>query len=186
MHLTPMPSALLARRLRSRLWCQKQVGAGDRGRSLNNMTRFILVFYLSLSTSLLSHAAGVSWNLPMWWYGSKYSLSLSTSEIEKHSLPWSNVDLPPPLSQMEAIKLAVAQMKRIFPKTKWYLQSVQLFCHAATEEESSNRWYYTVSFANTNKSQQVKQEDGTEYEVTESFHISVFLDGTIAFPSKAD
>jgi len=33
MHLTPMPSALLARRLRSRLWCQKQVGAGDRGRS---------------------------------------------------------------------------------------------------------------------------------------------------------
>ncbi len=33
MHLTPMPSALLARRLRSRLWCQKQVGASDRGRS---------------------------------------------------------------------------------------------------------------------------------------------------------
>ena len=32
MHLTPMPSALLARRLRSRLGCQKQVGAGDRGR----------------------------------------------------------------------------------------------------------------------------------------------------------
>jgi hypothetical protein len=28
MHLTPMPSALLARRLRSSLWCQKQVGAG--------------------------------------------------------------------------------------------------------------------------------------------------------------
>jgi len=28
-----MPSALLARRLRSRLWCQKQVGAGHRGRS---------------------------------------------------------------------------------------------------------------------------------------------------------
>jgi hypothetical protein len=33
MHLTPMPSALLARRLRSRLWRQKQVGASDRGRS---------------------------------------------------------------------------------------------------------------------------------------------------------
>jgi len=32
MHLTPMPSALLARRLRSSLWCQKQVGASDRGR----------------------------------------------------------------------------------------------------------------------------------------------------------
>ena len=30
--LTPMPSALLARRLRSSLWCQKQVGAGHRGR----------------------------------------------------------------------------------------------------------------------------------------------------------
>jgi len=29
--LTPMPSALFARRLRSRLWCQKQVGASDRG-----------------------------------------------------------------------------------------------------------------------------------------------------------
>ena len=28
-----MPPALLARRLRSRLWCQKQVGASDRGRS---------------------------------------------------------------------------------------------------------------------------------------------------------
>jgi len=33
MDLTPMPSALLARRLRSSLWCQKQVGAGHRGRS---------------------------------------------------------------------------------------------------------------------------------------------------------
>jgi hypothetical protein len=32
-HLTTMPSALLARRLRSSLWCQKQVVAGDRGRS---------------------------------------------------------------------------------------------------------------------------------------------------------
>ena len=35
--LTTMPSALLARRLRSRLWCQKQVVAGHRGRSLRNM-----------------------------------------------------------------------------------------------------------------------------------------------------
>jgi len=33
MDLTPMPAALLSRRLRSRLWCQKQVGAGHRGRS---------------------------------------------------------------------------------------------------------------------------------------------------------
>ena len=33
MDLTAMPSALLARRLRSRLGCQKQVGAGHRGRS---------------------------------------------------------------------------------------------------------------------------------------------------------
>ncbi len=32
MHLTTMPAALLARRLRSRLWCQKQVVAGDWGR----------------------------------------------------------------------------------------------------------------------------------------------------------
>ena len=30
--LIPVPSGLLARRLRSRLWCQKQVGAGHRGR----------------------------------------------------------------------------------------------------------------------------------------------------------
>jgi len=40
MHLTPMPSALLARRLRSRLWCQKQVGAGDRGRWANKYRFF--------------------------------------------------------------------------------------------------------------------------------------------------
>jgi len=33
MDLTAMPSALLARRLRGRLWCQKQVVIGDRGRS---------------------------------------------------------------------------------------------------------------------------------------------------------
>jgi len=33
MDLTTMRSALLARRLRSRLWRQKQVVAGDRGRS---------------------------------------------------------------------------------------------------------------------------------------------------------
>jgi len=32
--LTTMPLALLARRLRSSLWCQKQVVAGHRGRSL--------------------------------------------------------------------------------------------------------------------------------------------------------
>ena len=30
--LIPMPAALLARRLRSSLWCQKQVGIPDRGR----------------------------------------------------------------------------------------------------------------------------------------------------------
>ena len=34
MHLIPMPSALLACRLLGRLGCQKQVGIGDRGRSL--------------------------------------------------------------------------------------------------------------------------------------------------------
>ena len=33
MDLTTMPAALLARRLRSSLWCQKQVVAGHRGRS---------------------------------------------------------------------------------------------------------------------------------------------------------
>jgi len=37
MQLIPMPSALLARRLRSRLWCQKQVGIPDRGRSPRNI-----------------------------------------------------------------------------------------------------------------------------------------------------
>ena len=37
MDLTTMPSALLARRLRSSLWCQKQVVAGHRGRSRRNM-----------------------------------------------------------------------------------------------------------------------------------------------------
>jgi len=37
MHLTTMPSALLARRLRSSLWCQKQVVASDRGRSRKYM-----------------------------------------------------------------------------------------------------------------------------------------------------
>jgi len=31
--LIPVPSGLLAFRLRSKLWCQKQVGASDRGRS---------------------------------------------------------------------------------------------------------------------------------------------------------
>ena len=36
MQLIPMPSALLARRLRSSLWCQKQVGIPDRGRSAEN------------------------------------------------------------------------------------------------------------------------------------------------------
>ena len=43
MHLTPMPSALLARRLRSRLWCQKQVGAGDRVRSAKKYMRYLLI-----------------------------------------------------------------------------------------------------------------------------------------------
>jgi len=50
MHLTPMPSALLARRLRSRLWCQKQVGAGDRGRSalaLLISTGILIALYLA-------------------------------------------------------------------------------------------------------------------------------------------
>ena len=80
------------------------------------------------------------------------------------------MDTTPPLSQVEAIRLAVVQMNKNFPEAKWYLQSVQLFCHAAAYEEKSNRWFYTISFANNNKSQKVKQEDGTEFEVTESFH----------------
>lgn len=36
MHVTAMPSAPLARRLRSSLWCQKQVVAGDSGRRQRN------------------------------------------------------------------------------------------------------------------------------------------------------
>jgi hypothetical protein len=32
--LIPVPSGLLARRLQSRLWCQKQAGIPHRGRSL--------------------------------------------------------------------------------------------------------------------------------------------------------
>ena len=32
MHLTPITTALLAFRLRNRLWCQKQAGIGDAGR----------------------------------------------------------------------------------------------------------------------------------------------------------
>jgi len=50
-----MPSALLARRLRSRLWCQKQVGIGHRGRSVKNksMTRH-LPFLIGLL--LLTHS----------------------------------------------------------------------------------------------------------------------------------
>ena len=44
-----MPSALLARRLRSRLGCQKQVVAGDRGRSRNNMSRAFLFAFVLLA-----------------------------------------------------------------------------------------------------------------------------------------
>ena len=134
------------------------------------MTRFFLILSLFLSMSVVSHGAGVSWGLPMWWYGAKYTLTLSTSQIQSHSLPWKSMDTTPPLSQVEAIRLAVVQMNKNFPEAKWYLQSVQLFCHAAAYEEKSNRWFYTISFANNNKSQKVKQEDGTEFEVTESFH----------------
>ena len=44
-----MPSALLARRLRSSLWCQKRAAAGHRGRSLKNMNRlFKRYFHISL------------------------------------------------------------------------------------------------------------------------------------------
>jgi len=46
MDLTPMPSALLARRLRSRLWCQKQVGAGHRGRSAKKISPIMNRNYL--------------------------------------------------------------------------------------------------------------------------------------------
>jgi len=42
-----MPSALLARRLRSSLWCQKQVVLADRGRSQKNM-RLLGILYLIL------------------------------------------------------------------------------------------------------------------------------------------
>jgi len=41
--LTTMPSALLARRLRSRLWCQKQVVAGHRGRWATKMNHLLSV-----------------------------------------------------------------------------------------------------------------------------------------------
>jgi len=52
MHLTPMPSALLARRLRSRLWCQKQVGASDRGCSMKKAHR-----HMNLRLTLILLAA---------------------------------------------------------------------------------------------------------------------------------
>jgi hypothetical protein len=150
------------------------------------MNRFILVLSLFVSTSIVSFGAGISWSFPMWWCGVKYNFNLSTSEIQSHALPWKSVDTPPPLSQMEAIKLAVNRMNKEFPDVKWYMQSVNLFCHATADEEKSNRWFYTVSFANNNKSQKVKQEDGTEFGVTESFNIGILFDGTIVFPTKSD
>ena len=55
MHLTPMPSALLARRLRSRLWCQKQVGASDRGRSAKKTLLYCestVDFYMNTTITL--------------------------------------------------------------------------------------------------------------------------------------
>lgn len=58
MHLTPMPSALLARRLRSGLCCQKQVGAGDRGRRSKTMSCFLDLFFIITFTFLLSAQAG--------------------------------------------------------------------------------------------------------------------------------
>ena len=41
-----MPAALLARRLRSSLWCQKQVVAGDRGRSEKKYRRLTCVAFV--------------------------------------------------------------------------------------------------------------------------------------------
>jgi hypothetical protein len=49
MELIPVASPLLARRLRSRLWCQKQAGIPHRGRSQKNMNRlFKRYFHISL------------------------------------------------------------------------------------------------------------------------------------------
>jgi len=45
-----MPSALLARRLRSSLGCQKQVVAGHRGRSANKYMRLSILLLLILGT----------------------------------------------------------------------------------------------------------------------------------------
>ena len=49
-HLTTMPSALLARRLRSSLWCQKQVVAGDSGRwaTMNKSISIAIVAIIAL------------------------------------------------------------------------------------------------------------------------------------------
>jgi len=51
--LIPMPSALLAFRLRSSLGCQKQVGIPDRGRSAKNICDIYSSYYSPKSHYLL-------------------------------------------------------------------------------------------------------------------------------------
>jgi hypothetical protein len=48
-----MPAALLARRLRSSLWCQKQVVIGHRGRSAMKTMRFFLITIFALGTGII-------------------------------------------------------------------------------------------------------------------------------------
>jgi len=50
MQLIPVPSGLLARRLRSRLWCQKRAGIPDRGRSAMKTMRFLFITIFALTT----------------------------------------------------------------------------------------------------------------------------------------
>ena len=57
MDLTTMPSALLAFRLRRRLGCQKQVGAGDRGRSAKIYASLFFMNTYSVAVTCLIFAA---------------------------------------------------------------------------------------------------------------------------------
>ena len=146
--LIPVPSGLLARRLRSRLGCPKQAGITHRGRSANKYMRFFTVALLLLTTvSLCIATDDFLGSRVSQFKESTYDFRLSRSAIEK-APDWMSDSDSPPLSPVNAYEIALKQAKQLRPEvTIWRTKDILL--QPVVDKRNlfqDHAWIYLITF----------------------------------------
>ena len=174
MELIPVPSALLARRLRSRLWCQKQAGIPHRGRSAKNM-RFLATFILFLISASLSIATDDFLGArESRFKESVYDFCLSLSALKKAPVWVCDAGFPP-LSPAKAYDIALKQAKLLRPEvTTWGTRDIVLeHVHANSGSFQEQDWIYLIT---------LQDFSGPIAGVPWSLAIPIYMDGSTVNP----